>query len=1235
MVRVNCLHLTKPSHSLSVPFHGLPREACPASSLVELSDEFVAVALGKTVLVSRKGVRGVKTIRESSSFTCLTWAHLADDKYVLFAGCQDGFVHAIGTDGTRLHSQKLHFSSVSGLRTHKTNLAFRGETTSLLVQYGSVLVYVFGESLQMDSARGGAWECRKWSLEGFRDVCQVVPCDRLVPLQDPLATAPSGSLWLLAAGSEPMLGVCSVADVHASVSAVHLARAVTSKLFQSGFSFVRDRLFGGGEAAGESVKSSSLSPSGGEAGSVVRWSDGRANPEATEEARQLAVSEPVGLATESYLRDERRSVVSLSLSPCGALAACTDSFGRAVLVDVHALIAVRMWKGRRGAQCAWMQPVRDDRPLGLFLAIYLPSRGLLELWRCERGPRVGARNVGVGCALKQLQTTSAPARACLVKPDGSVCMLALSEDYEHDLFRTYFNPRAAPRHIDIKHELTRRLAQWRTQPAHQCGGEYVRWWEVVACKWEAVRRAENESMADSPAGVSSTQTVEVDEKTGVSETFAIADKVDNKSISTGRELVFDGNQNVPLSDTQVMSASDGNVSSLTQKTTEIVSDVANLATPMVVDIPDLNLSKVSKLQQSEKEMRASSTTSFSPSQLDENIPKRLKIVIPPGSNTSIKRSSEPSITQISQPPPINCSAAAPVEAIASVFAKAHAPVEIGRALRVLFEAGSGAGVCYGLALSCLETAEDTVKSIGGADVESESVLQLIERYRTLVTVFIGSMYYHERIQQTSQCRIGESLCFCETLPLSLVEFVNVFDLDGQELSLLLSQSVSSLPTVILLQDKTQRVARILFAPLLCVGRTANKKSKTSRESKPPENMDEKEELTSDGDRASIIAGDLFILVSMVELQLEQEVTLLLSWLTTLLPDDLRGSTSELRAIEFDCVDAGARASELGRAIRLEDFAPFLQRPLSDLEGVLERGILALMSSRVSTGSCLAHCARFCRQVPRPTHALSVARVVMSVLISRAVTLNRGGKPLSTGLMREEGISSWVTIQWRAFYACVVEMFTASHQKATNTELISVHSIETTHPLPRMAALFLLDVCKNPDDFSKTLREVWGSERMATISEPPSSDEDYTPAQRVDIFRAQFPTQLAERAHVLAYALSELQERTKSESEEVAIKALEFAASIICHEMDDPIASAAAIELWNSAVAPVLAPLAANSFSGENRTERKESQKSNSTQSSENAPKPSLQLISPSSMKGSTESAGRDVSIQSPRDLTPR
>lgn len=62
--------------------------------------------------------------------------------------------------------------------------------------------------------------------------------------------------------------------------------------------------------------------------------------------------------------------------------------------------------GYRDAQLGWVQ-VQEERGdhdssslpkrHALFLVIYAPRRGILEVWAMKQGPRVGAFNVGKHC----------------------------------------------------------------------------------------------------------------------------------------------------------------------------------------------------------------------------------------------------------------------------------------------------------------------------------------------------------------------------------------------------------------------------------------------------------------------------------------------------------------------------------------------------------------------------------------------------------------------------------------------------------------------------------------------------------------------------------------------------------------------------------------------------------------------------------------------------------------------
>uniref|UniRef100_A0A0D9XCF0 Rab3-GAP regulatory subunit N-terminal domain-containing protein n=1 Tax=Leersia perrieri TaxID=77586 RepID=A0A0D9XCF0_9ORYZ len=85
--------------------------------------------------------------------------------------------------------------------------------------------------------------------------------------------------------------------------------------------------------------------------SKIIW---RSEPSPTKKSRP----KPQSFAKTSpltCLKDSPRKGERLTLSPSGTLAAITDSLGRILLLDTHALVAVRLWKGYRDASCLFVE----------------------------------------------------------------------------------------------------------------------------------------------------------------------------------------------------------------------------------------------------------------------------------------------------------------------------------------------------------------------------------------------------------------------------------------------------------------------------------------------------------------------------------------------------------------------------------------------------------------------------------------------------------------------------------------------------------------------------------------------------------------------------------------------------------------------------------------------------------------------------------------------------------------
>ena len=78
----------------------------------------------------------------------------------------------------------------------------------------------------------------------------------------------------------------------------------------------------------------------------------------------------------------RPRLQALVCRPAGHLALAADGLGRVLLVDVRLQCVVRMWKGYRDAQAAFLGPRHA--------VLYAARRGLLEIWCLRHGARLAA-----------------------------------------------------------------------------------------------------------------------------------------------------------------------------------------------------------------------------------------------------------------------------------------------------------------------------------------------------------------------------------------------------------------------------------------------------------------------------------------------------------------------------------------------------------------------------------------------------------------------------------------------------------------------------------------------------------------------------------------------------------------------------------------------------------------------------------------------------------------------------
>ncbi|XP_034827248.1 LOW QUALITY PROTEIN: rab3 GTPase-activating protein non-catalytic subunit [Maniola hyperantus] len=105
------------------------------------------------------------------------------------------------------------------------------------------------------------------------------------------------------------------------------------------------------------------------------------------------------LSMRNGIFDAQRHGTTVAISPDRRLAAFTDSLGRVAVLDISKGYVIKLFKGCRDAQCAFVQIFDADtkKPQlslvkeirrALFLIIYNPKKGLIDIRLMQRGSRV-------------------------------------------------------------------------------------------------------------------------------------------------------------------------------------------------------------------------------------------------------------------------------------------------------------------------------------------------------------------------------------------------------------------------------------------------------------------------------------------------------------------------------------------------------------------------------------------------------------------------------------------------------------------------------------------------------------------------------------------------------------------------------------------------------------------------------------------------------------------------------
>uniref|UniRef100_A0A3Q4NBM5 RAB3 GTPase activating protein subunit 2 (non-catalytic) n=1 Tax=Neolamprologus brichardi TaxID=32507 RepID=A0A3Q4NBM5_NEOBR len=312
-------------------------------------------------------------------------------------GFTSGYVRFYTESGVLLLAQLLHEDPVLRLKCRTYEIPRHPGVTEqheeLSILYSAAMVTIDGFSLfqslracRNQAARGTAASLLTLLLLGIMTLCvfdQMKNASILGGFNASVKGSPPAMSQYVTVGSGPYTGFYYAIEGSSQPLLSHVAMAVASKLTSALFSA---------------------------ASGWLGWNKNK-NEEEAPQKQKPKVEPATPLSIRFGLPDSRRHGESICLSPCNTLAGVTDDFGRVTLLDLARGIAIRMWKGYRDAQLGWLQvpeerSERDFSPSAslprrhaLFLVIYAPRRGILEVWAMQQGPRVGAFTVGKHCRL--------------------------------------------------------------------------------------------------------------------------------------------------------------------------------------------------------------------------------------------------------------------------------------------------------------------------------------------------------------------------------------------------------------------------------------------------------------------------------------------------------------------------------------------------------------------------------------------------------------------------------------------------------------------------------------------------------------------------------------------------------------------------------------------------------------------------------------------------------------------
>ncbi|XP_063235843.1 rab3 GTPase-activating protein non-catalytic subunit isoform X2 [Bacillus rossius redtenbacheri] len=334
-------------------------------------------------------------------------SHCGPDWTCIIVGFSSGYVRFFAETSDRLISELLHDEPVLHVKCQShgapRHAASPEQAEEVHVVYPSAICIVPGFGLFQtlracrnqlarvqancgDSLRAPPLACRKL---GFADQDRVSDCEVAGPATaatfDHLQTASvcggfgawcrssaPRSTVVVAAGSRPFVGFHHAVEGEAPPVLADMAKALASR-----------------------IKST-----------IPGWLLPLRKSSSMDKVKEKVQVDPVeNTACRFGVCDIMRHGNRIVMSPGRNLSVVSDSLGRVILIDNKRGVAIRMWKGYREAQCGWLEAQEDVKGLrssgdrshrsapvvprvALFLVIYSPKKGIIEIWTMQQGPKI-------------------------------------------------------------------------------------------------------------------------------------------------------------------------------------------------------------------------------------------------------------------------------------------------------------------------------------------------------------------------------------------------------------------------------------------------------------------------------------------------------------------------------------------------------------------------------------------------------------------------------------------------------------------------------------------------------------------------------------------------------------------------------------------------------------------------------------------------------------------------------